>query len=179
MFLDLFRRHPGEVKPLAARDNRVDQLLRIGRGQNEDNVLRRFFKGLQQRAGSRRGQLVHLIDDIDLVMGHHRCQTGPLNQITDIFHMRFVSRVDLDNIRVRAGRCCQAARTGSARFSVGIFAQHGPGQQPGHGCLAGSAGTAEKISVADVARIHRVADGTDNIFLAHDLIKVPGTVFLV
>ena len=61
-----------QVEALAARQNRHRHFADFGRGENEFYVRWRLFEGFQQGVESRRGQHVHLIDDVDLVT--RRCR---------------------------------------------------------------------------------------------------------
>jgi hypothetical protein len=55
-----------QVEALAAREDRRQHLLRIGRGEDELHVRRRLLERLQQRVERRRREHVHLVDDVDL-----------------------------------------------------------------------------------------------------------------
>ena len=46
--------------------DRGEDLLGVGRGQDEDDVAGRLLQGLQQGVGRRRREHVDLVDDVDL-----------------------------------------------------------------------------------------------------------------
>ena len=52
-----------EIVDLTAREDGGDDLVFLGCGEDEDDVGRRFLKGLQECVESRRGEHVDLIDD--------------------------------------------------------------------------------------------------------------------
>jgi len=56
-----------EVEPLRAAADRVEQLVRLGRREDEDDVLRRLFERLEQGVPRRAGQHVRLIEDVDAI----------------------------------------------------------------------------------------------------------------
>src|SRR5450759_4970394 len=51
-----------EVEALAARDDRLGDLVRLGGGEHEDDVVRRLFKGLEQSVEGLAGEQVDLVD---------------------------------------------------------------------------------------------------------------------
>jgi len=51
---------------LGARADRGHHLVWIGRGEYEHDVGRRFFQRLQERGGGGLGELVNLVEDVDL-----------------------------------------------------------------------------------------------------------------
>ena len=61
-----------EVEALHAREDGLENLLRVGRAHDEDDVLGRLFQRLEQGVEGRRGQHVDLVDDIDLVVAADR-----------------------------------------------------------------------------------------------------------
>ena len=56
-----------EVEALAARLDGLGHLVRMRRGEHEDDVARRLLERLEQRVERRRREHVHLVDDVDLV----------------------------------------------------------------------------------------------------------------
>ena len=61
-----------EIEALAAREDGLQNLLRIGGAQHKDHVRRRLLERFEQRVKRRRREHVDLVDDIDLVLTAHR-----------------------------------------------------------------------------------------------------------
>jgi hypothetical protein len=55
-----------ELEMLRPRPDRREHLLGVRRGEHEHNTAWRLFEGLQQSARRVRGELVDLVDDVDL-----------------------------------------------------------------------------------------------------------------
>src|SRR5206468_12417366 len=66
------RRDRAEVEALHAREHRGRDVARIGGGQHEDHVRGRLLQRLEQRVERRLGELVDLVDDVDLVAAARR-----------------------------------------------------------------------------------------------------------
>jgi hypothetical protein len=56
-----------EVEPVAAVHDRGQDLVRLGRGEDEDRVRRRLLERLEERVPGRRREHVRLVEDVDLV----------------------------------------------------------------------------------------------------------------
>ena len=64
---DRLRRDRAELEDLRPRQDRVGNLVQLGRRHHEDDVRRRLFDRLQQRVEGRARELMHLVDDEHLV----------------------------------------------------------------------------------------------------------------
>ncbi len=60
---DLARGDVAEIIPLAARQDRLQHLLRLGGREDELHMLRGFFEGLEQRVEGLLTEHVHFVDD--------------------------------------------------------------------------------------------------------------------
>lgn len=67
-----------EIETLAAREDGLQNLLRVGGAQHKDHVCRRLLERLEQRVERRRREHVGLVDDIDLVLAAHRAKLTEL-----------------------------------------------------------------------------------------------------
>ncbi len=94
----LFRRHILQGKLQATRKNGDRQFLRIGRSQQKLDVLRRLFKGFQQRVETVAGEHVHFVDQVDLEAPTGRRVLHVLQQLAGVFNLGATGSVDLDQV---------------------------------------------------------------------------------
>ena len=64
---DLVKPHGMKAEVLAARANRLWNVLGLRSGHHENNVARRLFESLQQRIEGSIGDLVSFVENVDLV----------------------------------------------------------------------------------------------------------------
>ena len=83
---DVRHGHALEVVDLAAGQDGREDLVLLGRREDEDDVCRRLFQSLQESIESRRGKHVHLVDDEDLVPPYLRRDARLVHQRLDVFH---------------------------------------------------------------------------------------------
>ena len=92
-----------EIEALAAREDGLQNLLRIGGAQHEDHVRRRLLERLEQRVERRRREHVNLVDDIDLVLAAHRGKVDGVDDLlAHIVHARAACGIELVDIGVVA-----------------------------------------------------------------------------
>ena len=101
---DLLDGRAGEVEAVAAVDDRRQDLLGLGGGEDEDRVRRRLLERLEERVPGLRGQHVRLVEDVDLRAPGHRRELHGLAQLADVVDGVVRRRVHLDDVqRRRAG----------------------------------------------------------------------------
>ena len=88
---------------LAAGANREGHSMRLGGGQHEQRAGRRFFQRLQQGVFRRGGQLVNLVDDVDLVATAGGRELRLLTQQPHVVDAAVRGRVHFQQIDERAG----------------------------------------------------------------------------
>src|SRR3546814_2652272 len=103
-----------EVELQAARQHRDQQLLRIGGGEQEFDVLRRLLECLEQRVERLLRQHVHFVDQVDLVAAARGNVLRVLDKLADVVDAGVGSRVDIQQIDVAAGVASQAGQIGRA-----------------------------------------------------------------
>src|SRR5262249_541186 len=87
-----------EIEPLATAQDGDRQLLWLGRGKAENDVLRRFFESLEERVGRLLGQHVNLVDDVNLVATFRRRVANVVAQLAHVVYSTIACRVELENI---------------------------------------------------------------------------------
>src|SRR5438309_8214433 len=92
------KRHSLKVKTLTPRHDRGWNLVRFRAGEDEDDVCRRFFQGLEKRVEGGAGKPVDFVDDIDLVSPLAGGVSHSLSKVPNVFHARVRGGIDLDHI---------------------------------------------------------------------------------
>ena len=82
----------------------IGDLVRLGGGEEELDVLRRLLQRLQQGVERPGGEHVDLVDVIDLESGAAGPQSGVLPQLADGLDAVVAGPVDLDHVHVLPGR---------------------------------------------------------------------------
>ena len=166
--LDLGHGQSPEVEALDARQDGRPDLRRIGRAEDEDNVVGRFLQGLEQDVPAQFNPL-DLVDDEDLAAQVRGRSPGPLHELPDLVHLVVGRRVYLNDIE-RA-----ALADGNARVArvaciavLQVRAVERLGHDPREGRLAGPARPHEEERMGDLAAPDRVAQGRDHGLLADD-----------
>ncbi len=86
-----------ESQVLGAAADRLADLLRISRGEDEDDVIGRLLQRLEQRRLSRPRQHVHLVEDVHLVPPG-RAERRPLDQVAHGVDPVVAGGVELVNV---------------------------------------------------------------------------------
>ena len=87
-----------EIITLCSRDNRVRDLMDLGRREDEFDVCRWFFEGFEEGIEGSFGEHMHLVDDVDLVSRLGRLELGSLNDVADIVDSRIGCGIDFDDV---------------------------------------------------------------------------------
>ena len=125
----------------------------------------RLFQRFEERVEGIRGELMDLVNDVDLVAPARRRVLHVLPERADIVDAAVRRGVDLDEVdRLGIG----AHDAGAAGLRVlPLAAQERPCQQAGSRRLADTAGPREKVRVRDAAGRERVLEGARDRVLAH------------
>ena len=166
-----------EIEALAAREDGLQNLLRVGGAQHEDHVCRRLLERLEQRVERRRREHVNLVDDIDLVLAAHRGKVDGVDDLlAHIVHARAACGIELVDIGVVALGDELALLTGAVGHApacalgarcLGITAQQRLGKDARHGGLARAARSAEQVCVGQAPLGDGVLERRDDMLLAH------------
>src|SRR5208283_563714 len=76
---DDLQRDATRIVTLQPRENRLGHLLRLGSREDKFDMRRRLFEGLQQRVEGLVGELMSLVDDVNL----EAIARGPVAEILD------------------------------------------------------------------------------------------------
>ncbi len=167
---------------MRTRPDRPDDLLGLGRREDEFQMLRRLLDHLEQRVEARRRDHVGLVDDVDLVPAAGRPEERLFPQLTGVVHTTVRSRVDLDDVdapppvtREIHTRLALPARIGSGTFLTVQTAR----QDARTGRLAAPTRPAEQIRVVDPVVPQGLLERIGHVLLPDDLSEGLGTVAAV
>jgi hypothetical protein len=87
-----------KAEVLAARADGLRNVLGLRRGHHEDDVRRRLFQRLEQRVEGGFGDLVRLVENVDLVPVARGGVAGRVAQFANLVDAAVGGRVDLDHV---------------------------------------------------------------------------------
>ena len=169
---DFLKAHGAKAEMLAARSNGLRNILRLGRGQHEHDVAGRLLQRFQQSIESRIGDLVGLVENVDLEAIARRAVARSLAQLADLVNAAIGGGVNLNHVHgiSRADFGARFAYSAGLRHRlVRRPAVQRHGQNARHGGLADPAMPAEDVSVRRPALLQGVLQGPGNMFLPDDL----------
>src|SRR5437762_3441825 len=161
-----------EVEALHAREHRGRDVARVGRREHEDDVARRLLERLQQRVEGGLGELVDLVDDVDLVAAPCRRVLHVLAQRADLLDAAVRRAVDLEHVHEGAGQRLAADRARAAGLGPGaVGAEERPREQARRRRLADAAGAGEEVGVGYAAGRERVPERPRDRVLPDDRVE--------
>ena len=162
-----------ELEDLRPRENRVGNLVEQGRRHDEDHVRRRLLDGLQQGVERAGRELVHLVDDEDLVAVAHRDDRQPRDDhLANVVDLGVGGGVDLEHVDVAALGDLAAGVAFAARVGRrSLDAVQGPGENARRRRLADAARPREHEGLGDPLAGDGVAQGLGDAALADDVIE--------
>ena len=172
MFLYFLRGNRPEDELLTPRKDRRRQLVALGRGHDERDVVGGFFKNLQQGVEGGRREHVHFVDDEYLEAVPGRRVTGVLAKLPDAVHAGVRRGVDFEDVDRRSTGDLVARGTFVARRRGGPFrAVQRLCQQPRRGGLSHTPGSTEQVGMPGPVHLDRVLQRLDDGFLPDDLFE--------
>ncbi len=175
---DSLRRHVFQRELQAARQDGHWQLLRIGGREQELDVGRRLFEGLEQRIERVRREHVYFVDQVDLVASAARRVLHVVQQFARVLDLGAACGVHLDQIDeaplvdLPADRTLPAGCGTDARLAVQAL-----GDDPRDRRLADAAGTGEQIGMVQALIVQRVDQGLEHMRLADHFAERARTPF--
>ena len=169
---------PVEIVNLAAGQNRRDDLVLLGRRQNEHGMRGRLLKRLEESVEGLKRKHMDLVDDVDAVTAYLRRDTDLFGQRTNIVHRVVRCGVQFVDIE-RAALVERPARLALvAGLAVGgrIEAVDRLGENTRAGRFADAARAAEQVSVGQLPARDRVAQRRGDMRLPDDRRECRGTV---
>ncbi len=167
--LDQRERKRTEVEPLDPGDHGGADLGAVGGTEDEEDVRRGLFEGLEQDVPTLRDPL-DLVDDEDLRRQVGGRRVDARQELADIVDPVVRGRVQLDDVERPALADRVAAGTRVARLAAAdIRTVDGLGHDAGERRLARAPRPDEQVGVCGSAAPDRVSERGDHGLLAHDL----------
>ncbi len=169
---DVVEAHRMKAEVLAARADRLGNVLRLRRGHHEDDVAGRLLQRLQQRIKRGIGDLVRLVEDVNLEAIARRAITGGLAQLANLVDATVGGGVNLDDIHRVAGSNLAAGIAHAARLRhrmVLRLAIQRHGENAGDRRLADTTVSAEDVAVRDPSLLNGVLQGSGDVLLPDDV----------
>ena len=161
-----------QVEPLATAQDRGENLLRLGRGKDEFDVLRRLLQRLEQRVERSRRQHVDLVDDVDLILPARGGVADIVPQFAHLLDAIVAGAVDLQDVQADPAGNLTAGIANAARFGGRrVDAAERLGQDARGRRLADATRADEEISMREPVLRDRVFEGARDVFLADDVVK--------
>ena len=174
------RRQQAERVVVGSGADGLQQLLRLRRGEDEDQVLRRLLHDLQQGVETRRGDHVRLVNNEHPVARFRRRIKGAFAQLAHVVHAVVRGGVQLRHIQV--------PRPAGRQRYTGFALSTGRGRRPFHAVqrasqdarrrrLTAAARPGKQVCVVDPPAIQRHRQRLGHVGLPHDLGKRRRTIF--
>ena len=156
------------------RTNRADDLLGLGRGEDELDVRRWLFDDLEQSIEALRGDHMCLVEDEHLVPVTRGRVDGTLTQVASVIDAVVAGRVDLDDVERTGSAVGQipTARAFPARHrSRPLLTVEAPGQDAGARGLAAAARAGEEVGVVHPTAFDGGLQRIGHMLLTDDLVE--------
>ena len=158
-----------ELQVLGAAPDRVADPLRVGGGEHEHDVRRRFLERLQQRCLGGPREHVDLVEDVD-AMAPRRAERRLLDEVTDRVDPAVAGGVELVDVVADAALDGQARLALAARFAVDrSFAVEHLGEDARRRGLARATRSGEQVRLAFTTARDGVAEGAHDMVLPLEL----------
>src|SRR5690606_25139456 len=165
-----------------ARADRADDLVRLGRREDELHVLGRLLDDLEQRVEALRGHHVGLVEDEHLEAVARGGEGRALTQVARVVDAAVRGGVDLDDVE----RTGPAARELDARGALPARGVGGPlgaveaaRKDARRRRLPAPARAGEQVGVVDPAAAQGLLQGAGHVLLADHLVERVGPVAAV
>ena len=152
------------------RSNRSEDLVQVGRGEDEAHVLGRLLDQFQQGVKASRGDHVGFVDDVDLVARRCGREHRALTQIAGVVHASVARSIKLDDVDgARSTRSqIHATLARSARLrGWSLLAVQRSRHDSSRRRFAAATGAGEKVRVVNTIVVQSPRQRRGDVFLAH------------
>ena len=172
MFRDQVRRNAMQIETLAAAEDGRQNLLRLGRGEDEFHVLGRFLQRLEQRVERRGSEHVHFVDDVDFEFPLGRRVAHVVAQFAHLLDAVVARAVDFEHVEaVAAGDFLAAVAHAAGRDGRPVHAIERLGQDARGRGFPDAARPDEKIGVREAILLDRILERARDVLLADQIVE--------
>jgi hypothetical protein len=163
----------GEVKSLAAADDRWQDFMGLCGGEEKFGLLGGLFECFEEGVEGLLGEHVHFVDDVDFVFAVAWGIADGLVDLPDVVDPSIGGAVDFDHVERLACRDFGARRALVARFEIGggRLAVERFGKEAGECRLPDAARAAEEVGVGHFAESNGIFERCDSRFLTDNISK--------
>src|SRR6185437_4532441 len=180
---DRLRCQRPQVELQAARQDGCRDFLRVGRRQDELQVIGRLLERLQHRVEGVCRQHVHLVDHVHLEAANDRLVDRLIEKLADLVDAAVRRRVELDivdeataiDIAARAADAAGVRRDASE--AIDTCAIQRLGEDSRHRRLADAAGAGEEIGVMQALLRQRIGERLDDVGLPDHRLEIARPIF--
>ena len=165
--------HALKVVYLASAQDGRQNLVFLGGGEDEDDVLWRLLQCLKEGIEGCRAEHVYLVDDKHLVLSDLWRYARLLHQLLDVVHTIVAGGVELKDV-VRplfVERLAALALVACLAVLLGVLAVDGLGEDTRAGGLSHSSRTAEEVCVSEFSALHRILERSGKRRLSHHRVE--------
>jgi len=177
---NVLKLHRAKAEMLAARANGLRNIFGLRGRHHENDVAGRLFQSFEQRIEGGVGDLVGLVEDVDLEAVARWAVACTVAQFANFVDAAIGGSVNFDDVDCVAGADFGAGLAHTARLGgwfVGGTAVEGHGQNAGYRRFSDSTVAAEDVAVGDAALFDGVLQGAGDVFLADHVGEFLGTIF--
>ena len=168
-----------KIVDLTARQNRWNNFVLFGSGENENSVCWRLFERFQKGVERRRREHVHLVDDIDAVTPDLRRNAHLIDQRANVVHR--IVRGSIEFVYVERALLVESAARFAlvAGFAVGgwVRAVDSFGKNACAGGFAHATRTAKEVSVRQMVGSDGIFERRGECLLPYYRLECCGTIF--
>ena len=171
-------RHSLEVVNLTSAQDGRQNLMLLGSGEDEDDMLRWLFQRLEKGVEGSCREHVDLVDDKHLILAHLRRDAGLLHQNLNLVNTVVAGSIQLEDVVGTLLIEGTAALTFVACLAVftRVLAVDCLRKNAGTSGLSNTSRTAEKVGVRQLAALHCILQGGGQCTLSDNRIEGHRTV---
>ena len=180
---DVDQLHGVKAEVLAAGADGLRNVLGLGGRHHEDDVVGWLFERLEKSVEGRIGDLMGLVQDVDLVLVARGAIPCGIPQFADLVDATVGGGVDLDDVYGVACLDFGAGLADLAGFSIwaeaaadGVATVERHGEDAGDGRLADASVARKDVAVGDALLGERVHQSDGDVILAGDVGEALGAV---
>ena len=180
MLGDRLRRHVAQRQLQTTRQHGDRDFLRVGRGQYEDHMPRRFFEYLEHCIKCVIAEHVNFVDHIHLPAPKRWRIDGVFKQLGHFLNAPVASRIKLQIVHIAAAIDLKTGRAKAAWIwiiPVDLFTVQSLRKYSRNGCFPHPAGTRKQVSMVNPPGFQTMTQGLHHMLLPNERSKITWSPF--